>query len=88
MDYIHEHEYLSEGDMVIVNCSHQCNVMLTDDANYQRYRRGEQFEGYGGFFEILPAEVPVPYTGYWNITIDLAGGRANINYSIDFLKRN
>jgi hypothetical protein len=40
MGFIHADEYLDEGDVVIVQCSHQCNVRLLDDHNFQNYQLG------------------------------------------------
>ncbi|HDR8943588.1 TPA: DUF1883 domain-containing protein [Burkholderia vietnamiensis] len=85
MDFIHSREHLNEGDVVVVNCDYQCNVMLTTDSNFQRYRSGQRFEYFGGNYTRLPARIAVPSTGYWNVTIDLGGGSANIRYSIDFV---
>lgn len=86
-DFIHSREYLSEGDVVIVHCSHQCNVKLTDDTQFQNLRAGRQHRYFGGFFKMLPARIAVPRTGHWNVTIDLGGSRANIQYNIEYLKR-
>jgi hypothetical protein len=63
-------------------------VMLTTDNDFQNYRHGRQFRYHGGFFKRLPARIAVPYTGYWNITIDLGGGSANIQYSINVINNN
>ena len=88
LQYLHKPEHLNEGDIVVVDCSHQCNVMLTSDSNFQNYRSGRRFEYFGGSYKMLPARIAVPQTGYWNITIDLAGGRADIRYSINVIKNN
>ena len=88
MQFIHSREYLHDGDVVVVNSSHQCNVRLTDDNNFQKYRSGRQFEGYGGFYQRLPARIAVPRDGHWNITLDLGGGTANIRYSINVIKNS
>ncbi|HDR0999173.1 protein of unknown function [Pasteurella multocida] len=85
-NFIHAKEHLNSGDIVSVNCSHQCNVMLMTDLNFQHYRRGERFQYYGGFFTHFPARISTPSTGYWNIIIDLGGGRANIQYSINIIR--
>lgn len=85
-DFIHAREYLDEGDVVVVSCSHQCNVRLMDDSNFSYYRRGQGHRYYGGFFRVLPARIAVPHSGHWNVAIDLGGGRANIRYSINYLK--
>jgi hypothetical protein len=83
MTFLHKREYLNRGDVVEVNCSHQCNVMLTDDANFHKYKSlGGNFRYYGGFCNRLPARIMVPSSGYWNITLDLNGGSANIRHSM------
>ncbi|MCL5258783.1 MAG: DUF1883 domain-containing protein [Firmicutes bacterium] len=88
MDFIHAREYLSKGDIVVVNCSHQSNVLLTDDVNFEHYRNEEAFTYYGGHRKRFPTRIVVPFTGYWNVTIDLAGGEATIRHNISFIKRS
>lgn len=88
MSFIHAREYLDEGDVVVVDCDHQCNVLLTTDSNFQRYRSGQGFQHYGGYYTMLPARITAPSTGFWNITIDLGGGHANIKYSVSILKNS
>ncbi len=85
-DFIHGREYLAAGDVVVVDCSHECNIRLTDDINFQNFRSGRSHRAYGGFYKMFPARIAVPHDGYWNVTIDLGGGRANIRYSINYLK--
>jgi hypothetical protein len=84
--FIHAREWLDEGDLVIVNCDHQCNVLLTDDINFQNYRSHRGFNYFGGHFKILPARVQVPSTGFWNVTIDLGGSLAGFRYGIQYMK--
>jgi hypothetical protein len=86
MDFIHAEEHLDDGDVVVVDCDHQCNVMLMDDANFGRYRRGAGFDYYGGHYEYLPARIGVPHSGHWHTVIDLGGRSANIRYNISYLK--
>jgi len=86
MDFIHAREYLGEGDVVIVECDHQCNVLVMDDSNFSSYRRGGQYRYHGGFYQRLPARIAVPHSDNWNTVIDLGGGRANIRYNIGYLK--
>jgi hypothetical protein len=88
MQFLHKREHLRRGTIVVVHCSHQCNVLLTDDNNFTSYKNGRSFThvGGGGFFKQLPARLTVPNDGYWNITIDLAGGTANITHSITFVE--
>lgn len=72
----------------MVDCSHQSNILLTDDINFNNYKNGRAFtyEGGSGFFKMLPAKLVAPRDGYWNITIDLAGGTGHVTHSIRIIK--
>jgi hypothetical protein len=82
MQFIHAREYLMQGQSIRVDCDTQCNVMLTDDSNFNNYRSGHGFRYYGGFYDRFPAVIAPPHPGHWNVTIDVGGGSANIRYSI------
>jgi hypothetical protein len=83
MKFLHAREYVAGTQYIRVDSDTQCNVILTDDANFQAYQRGETFRYFGGgFFKEFPAILVPPYPGNWNVTIDLGGGSANIRYSI------
>jgi hypothetical protein len=86
MNFIHSREYLNEGDVVVLDCDTQCNFMITTDSNFSSYKRRDAFTYYGGHFERFPAQIVVPHSDNWNVTIDLAGGRANIRYNLSYLK--
>ena len=86
MNFLHSREHLNEGDIVEVDCSHQCNVRLTTDTNFANFKRGRAHQYFGGFYKMLPARIAAPHTGYWNITIDLGGGSANIRHSINIIR--
>ncbi len=70
----------------MVDCSHQCNILLMTDTNFNNYRNARSFHhhGGGGFFQRLPAHLHVPHRS-WNITIDLGGGSAAIRHSISVI---
>ncbi len=38
MQFLHSRKYLNEGDVVEVNCSHQCNVRLTTDTQFSNFK--------------------------------------------------
>jgi Domain of unknown function (DUF1883) len=82
MNFIRAREFLSDGQSVRVDCDTQCNVMLTDDSNFNNFRNGGSFRYTGGQYTRFPVLLTPPHTGYWNVTIDLGGGSANIRYSI------
>lgn len=87
MSHIHSREHMNDGDLVRVQCSHQINVLLMDDSNYQAFKRGWRFTYYGGFYERFPANITVPHSGYWNVVLALPPGhRANIRYSINVIR--
>lgn len=85
MDFLHSHKHLKKGDLVVVDCDHQCNVRLMDDTNFSRFRRGEEHEFYGGFYTHLPARLVVPSSGHWNVTLDLGNRQAKIKHAIRFV---
>jgi hypothetical protein len=87
-DFIHSREYLEEGDLVVVNCDTQCNVMLLTDLDFESYRRRDSYHYHGGHFKMFPARIGVPSSGNWNIVLDLGGGQANIRYDFSYIKRN
>ena len=82
MNFMHSRKYLFYGDVVEVQCSHQCNIRLTTDLNFNYYKQGKPFKFYGGRFKRFPARIPAPDTGYWNITIDIGGDSAEIQCAI------
>ncbi len=88
MEFLHNREHLRRGDTVVVDCSHQSNIVMTDDVNFQKYKNRKPFDhaGGGGFFKLLPASLIVPWDGFWNVTIDLNGNRATITHSITIVR--
>jgi hypothetical protein len=84
--FIHDRQYLHQGDVVTVECDHQCNIRLLDDQNFEQFKHGRQHKYYGGFYRLLPARIVVPNTGYWNLALDLGGKRAHIRHSIKYIK--
>jgi hypothetical protein len=86
MQFLHWRKFLNEGDVVVVECSHRCNIRLMGDHDFESYRRGGAHRYHGGFFERLPARIAVPGDGYWNVTLDLGGGSASIRHNIRFLR--
>ncbi|WP_426576756.1 DUF1883 domain-containing protein [Xenorhabdus stockiae] len=87
MQFLHKRMSLNQGDIVEVDCSHQCNILLMTDSHFNNYKNSRRFQhhGGGGFFRQLPARLGVPYSGYWNVTIDLGGGSGNIRHSISII---
>lgn len=85
MSFLHKRMHLNKGDIVVVDCSHQCNVMILNDGNFCNYRKGKRFECHGGFYKMLPARIAVPHSGDWNVVLDLGGGSASVRHSISVI---
>ena len=86
-NFIAAREPLNKGDVVIVQCSHQCNVLVMDDQNFAAYRQRKKCTYFGGFFKAFPAKIAVPASGHWNTIIDLGGKQAEIAHSINYLRQ-
>ena len=76
MKFVHQREYLKEGDTVIIQCSQTCNIRLMSDPNFRSFKNGGRHTYHGGAFDRFPAKIIVPSTGYWNITLDTVTSRA------------
>ncbi|QEY58782.1 DUF1883 domain-containing protein [Pseudomonas sp. C27(2019)] len=76
MKFVHQREYLKEGDTVVIECSQTCNIRLMSDANFRSFKNGGRHTYHGGAFADFPARIKVPSTGYWNITLDTVTRRA------------
>ena len=70
----HFRKHLNGGGAFLVNSSHQTNVLVMDDHNLSRWKRGESFSYHGGFRKMFPTQVHVPHSGYWNLILELPGG--------------
>lgn len=46
-----------------------------DSDDYQAYLDGGQYEYYGGFYNISPVVLEVPYDDYWYLVVDSNGHR-------------
>ena len=88
MSFLHSKERLQSGDIVVVNCSHRCNIMLLDDYNFRNYKSGSQFKYFGGHYKMFPARIAAPASGNWNIVLDLGGGSATIRHSISIIRNS
>lgn len=84
--FIHNRAHLAKGDVVIVQCSHQCNILIMDDENFAAYRKRQKCSYFGGHFTHFPARVAIPAEGNWNTVIDLAGRTAEIQHSISYFR--
>lgn len=80
---IHSRDYLQSGDIFVVNCTHQSNVLVMDDHNFRTYQRGGRAQYYGGFYRHFPARIAVPHSGNWNVLLEAP---RNARYAINLLR--
>lgn len=82
MSYIHYPlGYVSDG-AVEVSLNTQANVKLMDEHNYQRYRRGDRHQYFGGRAVRSPIRLQPPHSGHWHVVIDLGGGSGRVQSSV------
>jgi len=87
-DHLYNRLFLKDGDVVEVDSDTQANVTLMDDSDYASYKAGRSYHYYGGHFTHFPARIAPPRSGYWNVVLDLVGGKANVRHSMRVLSRS
>ena len=65
--------YQDQGKIVVVTLSSGANVRLMDSTNLEWYRSGQQHTYYGGLVSVSPYRIPIPYPGFWHVTVDVVG---------------
>lgn len=82
MEYIYREIQANVGSIVEVTLDRQANVRLLDAANYQRFKRGQQYQYYGGRALQSPLRLPVPSSGTWYVVIDLGAYGGTIRHNV------
>ncbi len=79
-DFIHSDlGHRSSGDVVEVTLSGSAaNVRLLDTSNFNRYRRGQKHQFFGGLARRSPTRIGVPRTGHWHCVVDMQGLRGKV----------
>lgn len=85
-DFLHQREHLHSEDNIILECNTECNFMILTDTNFKNYKAKKKYEYYGGVFKKSPSHIVVPNTGFWNIVIHPAETKAELRYSLSFIK--
>jgi uncharacterized protein DUF1883 len=61
-------------------------VRVLDEANFQRYRSGVQYQYYGGHYTHSPASITAPGAGRWHVVVDLGGMAGHVNAAVQVLQ--
>jgi hypothetical protein len=73
---------ISNHNVVRVSLSEWANVLLLDDANYGRYKNGQQYNYYGGLVEQSPYNIRPPHRAHWNLVVDKGGYAGTVRASV------
>jgi hypothetical protein len=87
-DHLHKRLFLKDGDVVEVLSDTQANVIMMGDSDYSNYKAGQSYQYYGGFYKRFPARLTPPHSGYWNVVLDLGGGKATVRHSMRVISRD
>lgn len=49
-----------------------------DGDHYQAYLDGGEYEYHGGFYDVSPVVLEVPYDDYWYLVVDSNGQRVKV----------
>ena len=85
MNFLHSEFTIGPEDTVEVTLDKQANVRMMDDANFNRYKRGEQHTYHGGLITKSPYRVSPPSHGHWNVVVDLGGYGGTVQSSVRVL---
>ena len=85
MNYLHQELDLGTDDVVEVTLDGQANVMLLDPANYEFYRRGQQFHYHGGLAKNSPVQLIPQRPGRWHVVVDLGGYSGRVRAGVRIL---
>ncbi|MEX0711892.1 MAG: DUF1883 domain-containing protein [Pirellulales bacterium] len=87
MNYLHYQFDLSPHDAIQVVLDRQANVRLLDEVNYQKYRRGEHHQYYGGLAKTTSVTLEAPREGRWHLVIDLGGYPGRVRAAVEKLSK-
>jgi hypothetical protein len=56
-------------------------VCLMSSGDYDAYRDGDEYEYHGGFYDVSPVILDVPYDDYWYLVVDSNPRRITVELS-------
>ena len=84
-DFLHSEVTASSGRTVRVELGSAACVRLMDAANFHRYRCGQQYRFYGGYYKHTPVLIPIPHSSQWHVVVDLNGHPGRVSASVSVL---
>jgi hypothetical protein len=87
MNFLHYDVWTQPGDIIQVSLTgNAANVLMMDQANFESYRSGRQFQYYGGYFTQSPAMIRAPGAGRWKVVVDLGGRAGQVRASVQVVR--
>jgi hypothetical protein len=82
MNYLRYEITADSTDIIEVALDSQANVKLMDPYNFDRYRRGQSHQYYGGLVKRSPLTLSPPRYGKWYVTVDLGGYAGSVRAGV------
>ena len=60
----------------------RANVILLDEHNYSRYRAGLDFNYLGGYADLSPVVLQIPFSARWHLIVDAAGDPGTVRAAV------
>jgi hypothetical protein len=73
MKFLHFEVTAGPANTIAVSITRQCNVMLLDGPNFQRYRRGQGYRYLGGNYRQSPVILRPSTHGHYHLVVDSGG---------------
>jgi hypothetical protein len=70
MDHLHWEFDATPRDTLQVTVDRPANVLLLDEANYQKYCTDQAHSCFGGFAETSPVTLKPYRAGHWHVAVD------------------
>ncbi len=87
MDSLHYNVVTGPGDKIRVYLrGNAANVLVMDDANFQKYQQGLQYKYYGGRYTRSPAIIKPAVYGRLNVVVNLGGFAGEVNAVVQVLR--
>src|SRR5437763_378177 len=81
-DHLHWEFAASPRDTLEITVDQMANVLLMDDANYQKYCQGQQHACYGGMVEKSPVVLKPYGKRRWHVVVDMGRSGGKVSASV------
>lgn len=86
MNFLHSEFDAGPEDLIEVTLDGQANVILLDNLNFEKYKKGESYRYHGGLAKVSPVRLVPPHRGHWNVVVDLGGYAGTVRAGVKHLQ--